>query len=69
MYQAKTDPDTGAEVAPEKSGLDGGARVRWEDTLSLGEQQRVGLARLLFHNPTYALYILSTLSTTEYRIE
>eukprot|EP00041_Stephanoeca_diplocostata_P005046 m.55299 g.55299 ORF g.55299 m.55299 type:complete len:1330 (+) comp15539_c0_seq7:165-4154(+) len=28
---------------------------RWEDTLSLGEQQRIGLARLLFHKPAFAV--------------
>jgi len=27
----------------------------WEDTLSLGEQQRIGLARLLFHKPAFAV--------------
>lgn len=27
----------------------------WEDTLSLGEQQRIGLARLLYHKPAFAV--------------
>eukprot|EP00039_Didymoeca_costata_P000030 m.43872 g.43872 ORF g.43872 m.43872 type:complete len:1317 (-) comp10017_c0_seq2:599-4549(-) len=28
---------------------------RWEDTLSLGEQQRIGVSRLLFHGPTFGV--------------
>ena len=27
----------------------------WEGTLSLGEQQRMGLARLFFHKPKFAI--------------
>lgn len=30
-------------------------RKRWEDTLSLGEQQRIALARVLFHRPAFAV--------------
>ncbi len=29
--------------------------MRWEDTLSLGEQQRLGFARLFFHRPHFAV--------------
>ncbi len=28
---------------------------RWEDVLSLGEQQRLGMARLFFANPRFAV--------------
>uniref|UniRef100_A0A6N2LIZ8 ABC transmembrane type-1 domain-containing protein n=1 Tax=Salix viminalis TaxID=40686 RepID=A0A6N2LIZ8_SALVM len=31
------------------------ANSNWEDTLSLGEQQRLGMARLFFHKPTFAI--------------
>lgn len=40
-------------VEREKGGWD--AKKPWEDTLSLGEQQRMGLARLLFHVPQYGV--------------
>jgi ABC-type uncharacterized transport system fused permease/ATPase subunit len=31
------------------------ATRKWEDLLSLGEQQRIGLARLFFHKPAFAV--------------
>lgn len=31
------------------------ANVNWEDTLSLGEQQRLGMARLFFHKPKFGI--------------
>jgi putative ATP-binding cassette transporter len=41
------------ESLPERiGGLD--AEVRWEDLLSLGEQQQIAFARLLLNRPTYA---------------
>ena len=36
---------------------DGGAEsvVNWAEVLSLGEQQRLGMARLFFHRPRFAI--------------
>jgi len=31
------------------------AKAKWEDTLSLGEQQRIGCARLFYHKPQFAV--------------
>ncbi len=31
------------------------AKAKWEDTLSLGEQQRIGCARLFYHQPQFAV--------------
>ncbi|KAK9272001.1 hypothetical protein L1049_002370 [Liquidambar formosana] len=37
----------------EEGGWD--ANLNWEDTLSLGEQQRLGMARLFFHKPKFGI--------------
>lgn len=37
----------------EESGWD--ANLNWEDILSLGEQQRLGMARLFFHKPKFGI--------------
>ncbi|OVA14380.1 ABC transporter-like [Macleaya cordata] len=37
----------------EEGGWD--ADLNWEDILSLGEQQRLGMARLFFHNPKFGI--------------
>ncbi|XP_022942560.1 ABC transporter D family member 1-like [Cucurbita moschata] len=37
----------------EEGGWD--ANLNWEDILSLGEQQRLGMARLFFHNPKFGI--------------
>eukprot|EP00262_Sarcandra_glabra_P018238 TRINITY_DN6477_c0_g2_i1.p1 TRINITY_DN6477_c0_g2~~TRINITY_DN6477_c0_g2_i1.p1 ORF type:complete len:624 (+),score=92.76 TRINITY_DN6477_c0_g2_i1:1-1872(+) len=37
----------------EKEGWD--ASLNWEDVLSLGEQQRLGMARLFFHHPKFGI--------------
>ena len=32
-----------------------GVGTRWEDVLSLGEQQKIGVARMLYHSPTFGV--------------
>eukprot|EP00475_Leptophrys_vorax_P007198 TRINITY_DN14561_c0_g1_i1.p1 TRINITY_DN14561_c0_g1~~TRINITY_DN14561_c0_g1_i1.p1 ORF type:complete len:1009 (-),score=245.67 TRINITY_DN14561_c0_g1_i1:54-2798(-) len=42
-----------AYLVEREGGLDS-SRI-WEDTLSLGEQQRIGISRLFFHEPLFAV--------------
>lgn len=50
------DQDTRTEMERKLEGVSGWDVVRrWEDTLSLGEQQRMGLARLFFHRTAFAV--------------
>ena len=47
---------SGIFAARESVGGSGWDReVRWEDVLSLGEQQRMGIARMLYHEPAFAV--------------
>ncbi|KAF8404262.1 hypothetical protein HHK36_009144 [Tetracentron sinense] len=39
----------------EREGGDWDASLNWEDILSLGEQQRLGMARLFFHDPKFGI--------------
>lgn len=46
-------PQTGVVLLCRGKGWD--QVQNWADTLSGGEKQRLAMARLLFHNPTYAI--------------
>ncbi|KAL5188407.1 ABC transporter D family member 1 [Glycine soja] len=39
----------------EREGSNWDANLKWEDILSLGEQQRLGMARLFFHKPKFGI--------------
>jgi len=45
----------GLEHVLERVGGDLNASRRWADELSIGEQQRIGIARLLVHRPAFAI--------------
>jgi ABC-type uncharacterized transport system fused permease/ATPase subunit len=45
----------GIFAAREALGSGWDREVRWEDVLSLGEQQRMGIARMLYHQPRFAV--------------
>ena len=45
-----------------------GVGTRWEDVLSLGEQQKIGVARMLYHSPAFGVMVTVAHNLAPFRL-